>query len=112
MGGVGGELSGGFREIHPADKIYALIEGDYKLIRSIPKSAPENRLTGLYNLTDDPGELIDVSAEFPEIMLRLSAMMDSLIDYNSVHKVEPMELDDSEISQKQKDHLRALGYAK
>lgn len=101
-----------FREIHPADKIYALIEGDYKLIRSIPKSAPENRLTGLYNLTDDPGELIDVSAEFPEIMLRLSAMMDSLIDYNSVHKVEPMELDDSEISQKQKDHLRALGYAK
>ena len=74
---------------------FGLRSGDWKLVRlkqrgksqavvSKQEYAPPVGQCGLYRITDDPGERVDVSAANPDILERMTAQLDKLIsDENS-----------------------------
>ncbi len=59
-------------EFHEGGFQQAVRDGDWKLVRQLPKMQPE-----LFHLREDVGEARDVAAEHPEIVARLSALMRS-----------------------------------
>jgi arylsulfatase A-like enzyme len=68
--------------VHSADGVFAVRQGPWKWIEgksSKPKPPParaEEFKPQLYNLAEDPGETKDVSAQNPEIVKRLSTLLD------------------------------------
>ena len=81
----GKKLSKPIREavvVHNAEGVFGIRQGDWKLIEA--RNTPEMRnnlwkkegeTTQLYNLREDPGETTNVSARYPEITARLSALL-------------------------------------
>ena len=61
-------------EFHERNGRQALRKGDWKLVR-YNILIPEETITELYNITDDPGEESDLAEKFPEIVKELSEPM-------------------------------------
>ena len=101
-----------FRDSNPYERIYALKPGDYKLIKYLTRTENPLETVQLFNLKNDPGETVELSAEFPEITEKLSLIVDSLRVYCQDNSVDPMEIDERNLTREQLDRLRALGYAK
>ena len=57
-------------EFHEGGFQQAVRDGDWKLVRQLPKMRPE-----LFNLKDDLGETRDAAAKLPEIAARLTELM-------------------------------------
>jgi hypothetical protein len=66
----------------------------------------ENGDLELYNLSDDPGEAINLSRRFPEIVRKLS---DELSDWKR-NTPETKSDDDEAYTPEEIESLRALGY--
>jgi arylsulfatase A len=68
---------------HSISGMFAIRQGDWKLILGrgsggwTSKGSPDDPPVQLYNLADDPGETTNLQAEHPEIVERLSALLDS-----------------------------------
>ena len=71
--------------VHSADGVFAIRKGPWKWIEGIPaegvkpgarKARAGEHKPQLYNLHNDPGETRDVSAEHPEVVEELSALLD------------------------------------
>lgn len=79
----------------------SLMLDGWKLIETtIPEPQEE-----LYHLTEDPAEQTDLSAARPEVLARLSARMEALVDSMPVAKSQTVRLREREI-----ETLRSLGY--
>ncbi|MBR8784455.1 hypothetical protein IX308_000626 [Porphyromonas levii] len=63
----------------------AIRVGDWKLIRLNAKQPKESKLE-LYNLRHDPGELFDLSQQYPEVVASLQVQLDSARTPSEVFK--------------------------
>lgn len=61
-----------------ADSETALMQGDYKLIKTWKDGAPHT--VELYNVQDDPGEADDLAEQMPELAAKLNGMLDAYIE--------------------------------
>lgn len=73
----------------------------FKLIRTVDLN--ENRL---FNITDDPSELVDVSDQYPQIKARLNRQLDQILETRDLPR--NVEFDPGEI--REMENLRSLGY--
>jgi arylsulfatase A-like enzyme len=80
----------------------SLIDGQWKLIEDHVR-----RRSQLVNMIEDPGELQDKSAEYPEVRRRLEGELDELEAEISRHSPESAV---PQASEEQKRRLRSLGY--
>ncbi len=85
-----------------------IYEGPWKLLNF---SSDGNHYPALYNLDDDPGELHDLAEQHPDVVERLSTRLWSTFDEDNPltvqHSAPPTDLSEAE-----KQRLRALGYVK
>ncbi len=72
---------------HSANGMFAIRDGKWKLIagngsggRQLPKGKPFEKPYQLYDVQQDLGELHDVAARYPEVVMELSQKLDSLRD--------------------------------
>lgn len=87
---------------------FALRAGDFTLIHHLGKGSSE-----LYDRRRDPGELVDISADNPEVVARLEARIQEMVEANrhlasamtSTPRAETDVLSDDEAAK-----LRAIGY--
>lgn len=77
-------------EFHEEGGRQAIRRGEWKLIRQQVKDASKT-FTQLYNLSADPGELRDVSADHPELVRELSTLIDREHHPSSVYPLLPAE---------------------
>lgn len=77
-------------EFHEEGGRQAVRRGEWKLIRQQVKD-PSKTFTQLYNLSADPGELRDVSADHPELVRELSALIDREHRPSTVYPLLPAE---------------------
>jgi arylsulfatase A-like enzyme len=84
--------------IHSADGVFAIRKGPWKWIEGVPvdEIAPGARKAHadefhpqLYNLHDDPAETADVSAQHPEIVAELSALLNRYRDGGYSRELPP-----------------------
>lgn len=86
-------LQGRAERVHPPEQAIgyelsgsaALFKGDYKLVKSIPPVGDGQ--WRLYNITTDPGEVIDLQQQMPE---RFASMQAEYADYARANGVLPM----------------------
>ena len=105
-----GEVSP-IRGIEAADMVYAVIEGDYKLLKAVYADSTDSISYQLFDLVSDPAERNDIAAENPDILAEMTATMDSLYNYCQSKAVMPEEIGE-ELTPEQMEQLRALGYTK
>jgi len=96
-----GEPSAKGREdliVHSADGTFAIRKGPWKWIEGVPadgisagarKSRSDQHRPQLYNLQQDPGETKDVSAEHPEVVAELKALLDRYRDGGYSRELPP-----------------------
>lgn len=75
--GKGEQLRHGYLywEFHEQGGKQAVLKDNWKLIRLFVNEPDKTKLE-LYNLTSDPGELLDVAAQYPEKIRKLQYLMD------------------------------------
>ena len=83
-----------------------VIQGRFKLIHKIRKGKME-----LYDVLADPGDLIDLASDRPELVRELSALLQEHAEQNA-SLVELYEIEDLEttLDEETIDRLRQLGY--
>jgi len=85
------------------------MKGNYKYIRGYYRDKPGNE-EFLFNLTDDPLEKNNLILALPEISADLSKIMDNYITYSDSARSLLKEDTKTEISDEQKNRLKAIGY--
>jgi len=85
--------------VHSADGVFALRKGPWKWIEGVPvddikpgvrKSRADEFKPQLYNVQDDPAETKDVSAEHPEVVKELSALLNRYRDGGYSREMPPV----------------------
>lgn len=85
--------------VHSADGVFALRQGPWKWIEGVPvddikpavrKARAAEFKAQLYNLQDDPAEIRDVSAEHPEVVKELSALLQRYRDGGYSRELPPV----------------------
>jgi len=85
--------------VHSADGTFAIRKGPWKWIEGVPvdeikpavrKSRAEQFKPQLYNLAEDPAETKDVSAEHPEVVKELSALLNRYRDGGYSREMPPV----------------------
>jgi arylsulfatase A-like enzyme len=97
---------------HPlASESYAIIEGEWKLVHNAvrPPEAPEFELFRFYK---DPLDAKNVAAEHPEVVARLTRLLDEWRRYAQAARIKPDSEATRGMSAEQLEHLRSLGYIK
>ena len=102
-----GTANGKGPQVNPHGRYRAFRSGDYKLIQHSTDG------TFLYNLSEDPGELNEISTKEPQKVQDLTAELDSYLKKLSLPDLNadvdaPREIPD--IGKDELDNLRALGY--
>ena len=87
----------------PVGRMEMILDGDLKLIRG----GKDGLRTLLFDLSSDPDEHHDLSAERPAEVQRLASQLDSIDAYLDSRAVDAST---RELSQEELDKLRALGY--
>jgi len=100
------------REAVKAERIYAYMQGNFKLLRNEMRDKEHTVQYVLYNLQTDPGEKTDVKNLYPEIFTKMKAGLDSLYDYCRNNMMETEEEVKTKRSPEERRKLRALGYGK
>jgi arylsulfatase A-like enzyme len=101
----------GSKEFPGASESYAIVEGNWKLIRNVvrPPTAPEFEL---YDFYQDPHDQKDLAAQNPEVVARLAKMLEG---WQRMAKEARLK-SDAETTQgmtaEQLDRLRSLGYVR
>ena len=84
--------------VHSADGVFAIRQGPWKWIEGVPvddlkpgvrKARGDEFHAQLYNLQDDPAETRDVSAEHPEVVQELSALLNRYRDGGYSRELPP-----------------------
>jgi arylsulfatase A-like enzyme len=84
--------------VHSADGVFAVRQGPWKWIEGVPvddirpgarKARAAEFHAQLYNVQDDPAETQDVSAEHPEVVKELSALLDRYRDGGYSRELPP-----------------------
>lgn len=84
--------------VHSADGVFAIRKGRWKWIEGVPvedirpgvrKARAAEHRPQLYNLQEDPAETRDVSAEHPEVVKELSALLDGCRDGGYSRELPP-----------------------
>lgn len=87
--------------VHSADGVFAIRKGPWKWIEGVPvdeikpgarKARAAEFHAQLYNLHDDPTETRDVSAEYPEVVKELSALLNRYRDGGYSRALPPRPL--------------------
>lgn len=99
-------------EIWPIETTFALVEDNYKFIRSTFKDHGKPDRLALYDMAADPMEQINELENKPEIADRLSRQLDSFRHYCDSLRIRPEGLDTKNLSKEQLEQLRALGYVR
>lgn len=85
--------------VHSADGVYAIRKGPWKWIEGVPvdeikaalrKTHADEFKPQLYNLKEDPSETKDVSAEHPEVVKELSALLNRYRDGGYSRELPPI----------------------
>ncbi|HRH94977.1 MAG TPA: arylsulfatase [Prosthecobacter sp.] len=85
--------------IHSADGVFAIRKGPWKWIEGVPvsdikagvrKSRASQFKPQLYNVKDDPAETTDVSAQHPEVVKELSALVNRCRDGGYSRELPPI----------------------
>ena len=82
--------------VHSADGVFAIRQGPWKWIEGVsskpqpPKARAIEFKPQLYNLKDDPAETTDVAAKNPEVVKRLSALLDRYRDGGYSREMPPV----------------------
>jgi arylsulfatase A-like enzyme len=101
----------GSKEFPSASESYAIVEGNWKLIRNVvrPPGAPEFEL---YDFYQDPHDQKDLAAQNPEVVARLAKLLEG---WQRMAKEARLK-SDAETTQgmtaEQLDRLRSLGYVR
>jgi len=100
-----------FKEGWPSD-IYAVIHNNQKLIRSLKDDDLVFEKKELYNLSEDPSELVNLMETAGDSLIELQTLLDAYIQRcDSIH-LSLGDMEDAEISEEQIERLKALGYIK
>ncbi|MFO1484824.1 MAG: arylsulfatase [Verrucomicrobiaceae bacterium] len=87
--------------IHSADGVFAIRKGPWKWIEGVPvseikpavrKSRASQFKPMLYNVKDDPAETTDVSAQHPEVVKELSALVNRYRDGGYSRELPPVNV--------------------
>ncbi|MBB5032621.1 sulfatase family protein [Prosthecobacter vanneervenii] len=85
--------------IHSADGVFAIRKGPWKWIEGVPvseiklgarKSRASQFKAQLYNMKEDPAETVDVSAQHPEVVKELSALVNRYRDGGYSREMPPI----------------------
>lgn len=85
--------------IHSADGVFAIRKGPWKWIEGVPvseiklgvrKSRASQFKAQLYNVKEDPAETVDVSAQHPEVVKELSALVNRYRDGGYSREMPPI----------------------
>lgn len=85
--------------IHSADGVFAIRKGPWKWIEGVPvseiklgvrKSRASQFKAQLYNVKEDPAETVDVSAQHPEVVKELSALVNRYRDGGYSRELPPI----------------------
>ncbi len=91
-------------------EVYVTQSGDFKLIQSIEGEPDFTRKYELYNLKNDPGEKVDLSAEFTEVAAPMKDQIERFKSYCDSLRVERDEASLKVHTDEELERLRALGY--
>ena len=81
--------------------------------QTCPDSDPQDRravVEQLFDLKADPGELVDLATEFPELLRERAALVDSWNEIEAARKSLIHDAGSVELDEKTKQQLRSLGY--
>jgi len=87
--------------VHSSDGVFAIRKGPWKYIEGIPvddikpgvrKARAEEFHAQLYNLQDDPAETKDVSAQHPDVVKELAALLDRYRDGGYSRELPPISV--------------------
>jgi len=90
-----------------ANKEVAVLKGDYKLIKRVPKSERSPQLVYLYDLSEDPGESEDRSDELPAVARSLESIVEPWV---AAGRSKTWRNPRDERQRRELERLRALGY--
>jgi arylsulfatase A-like enzyme len=95
-----------FVEAHDRSQQDALLENNYKLI------VFRDNTHKLYNLSDDPDELKDISKDNPQVVKRMLMRVEKIRDENNKRRVDLLKKTkkDVELDKETLERIRALGY--
>jgi arylsulfatase A-like enzyme len=96
----------------PADSILALVEGRYKLIRSVHKDPERPVEIELYDLDADPAESVNLADSLPRVTAELLAAMNRILAACDSLRVQPSDTSQTTLSDEDLERLRALGYVR
>jgi arylsulfatase A-like enzyme len=102
---------GNAAEFPSAAESYAIVEGDWKLIHNVvrPEGKPEFELFDFYK---DPHDQRDLAAANPEVVARLSKMLEGWRRMAKQAQLKPDTEAAKNLSAEQLERLRSLGYVK
>ena len=86
----------------------AVTEGPYRLVHSTHQGAPSKSTQELFDASEDPFELNDLSKQDPETTARLKSVAEAYLEDPPQWEDQPEDL---EIDEVQLNQLRALGYS-
>jgi arylsulfatase A-like enzyme len=101
----------GSKEFPGASESYAIVEGNWKLIRNVvrPPGAPEFEL---YDFYQDPHDQKDVAAQHPDVIARLSKMLEGWKRMAEQARLKSDAETTKGMTAEQLERLRSLGYVR
>ena len=99
-----------FREELPWERVYAASKDKFKLIKTLFKDVEYG--IELYDTEADPGEKSNLADLHPELTKELLSELDAYLAYCESLKIQSVEFDEADLSEENRERLRALGYIK
>jgi arylsulfatase len=101
----------GSKEFPGKSESYAIVEGNWKLIRNVvrPEGAPEFEL---YDFYQDPHDQKDVAAEHPDVVTRLAKMLEGWKRMAEQARLKSDAETTKGMTADQLERLRSLGYVR